>query len=96
MKAKFTEGEWIIIEKGVQRIIAVNSAYIAMVMPNHVGGEEAEANAKLIAAAPKMLEALIEISKGQGRYDMDRLRHAANTIEDMKELAIEAIKEATE
>jgi len=58
--------------------------------------EEAKANAKLITAAPEMLEALKEISKGNGRYDMDKLKHASNTIEDMKELAISAIKKATE
>ena len=49
---------------------------------------------RLHDAAPSMLEALIEISKGQGRYDMDNLKHCANTVEDMRELANEAIKKA--
>ena len=37
------------------------------------------------------ITALNEISEGKGRYDMDRLRHAANTIEDMVELAKDAL-----
>ena len=42
-----------------------------------------------------MLEALQDISKGEGRYDMDKLKHASNTIEDMKKLAFEAIEKVT-
>jgi hypothetical protein len=42
-----------------------------------------------------MLEALQRISIGAGRYNEDKLIHASNTIEDMKELAIEAIKKVT-
>ena len=50
---------------------------------------------KLNDAAPEMLEALIEIAKGKGRYDLDKLKHCGNTVEDMMELANEAIKKAT-
>ena len=39
----------------------------------------------------KMKEALEEITKGEGRYDMDHLVHASNTIEDMRKLAKEAL-----
>lgn len=39
-----------------------------------------------------LLEALKEIAKGEGRYDMDQLKHASNTVEDMKNLALTAIK----
>ena len=41
----------------------------------------------------KLVIALQEICKGQGRYDMDRLRHASNTIEDMIEIAGRALDE---
>lgn len=58
--------------------------------------EEIEANMKLIAAAPDMLEALLEISEGKGRYNENQLIHASNAIEDMKQLAKDAIKKATE
>lgn len=50
-----------------------------------------EADAKLIAAAPAMYEALKQIAEGKGRYDTDRLKHASNTIEDMIKLATDAI-----
>lgn len=43
----------------------------------------------------ELLKTLAEIAKGEGRYDMDKLKHAGNTIEDMKKLAEQAIK-ATE
>jgi len=48
--------------------------------------EEKEAEIK------QLREVLEEISKGEGRYSMDKLEHASNTIEDMKELAINALK----
>jgi len=39
----------------------------------------------------KVLELLKEISEGKGRYSIIPLKHADNTIEDMKTLAFEAI-----
>jgi hypothetical protein len=48
------------------------------------------------SAAPELLEALIEISEGKGRYDLDPIQHAGNCIEDMKEIALEAIKKVKE
>lgn len=42
-----------------------------------------------------MLETIHEISEAKGRYDTDRMKHASNTIEDMQELAVTAIKELT-
>lgn len=41
-----------------------------------------------------LLEALKEISKGQGAFSMDHLTHAVNTIEDMKGIAKVAIAKA--
>ena len=38
-----------------------------------------------------MREALREISRGEGRYSMDPLEHAGNTIEDMVHLANNAL-----
>lgn len=40
--------------------------------------------------------ALQEIAKGEGRYSTDQLTHASNTIEDMKELALRALKRSSE
>ena len=49
-------------------------------------------DAALIANAPAMYEALKEITEGKGRFDMDRLNHASNTIEDMKQIAIDVLR----
>ena len=43
----------------------------------------------------ELLKALIEIAKGEGRYDIDKLKHAGNTIDDMKLIAHTAIKKTT-
>ena len=42
------------------------------------------------------IEALIEIEKGEGRYSMDQLIHANNTIENMKSIARAALAKLKE
>lgn len=39
----------------------------------------------------RLTQALQEISKAEGRYSRDRLTHAENTIESMKEIALHAL-----
>ncbi len=56
--------------------------------------EKWEKRFKLIAAAPEMLKALIEISEGKGAYDTDPLKHASNVIEESKRIALETISKA--
>src|SRR3990167_11034108 len=46
---------------------------------------------RLNVANARLIEALKEISEGKGRYSMDKLTHAENTIQDMKEIAKQAI-----
>lgn len=48
----------------------------------------------LQSAASAMLTALKKIAEGRGRFSTDQLTFAANTIDDMKELANEAIAQA--
>lgn len=70
---KFTPGPWLITnlleyEKGTGSLTigSEKSDWIAEVKGTHVGNhsqEEVYANAKLIAAAPELLEALIEAEK---------------------------------
>lgn len=44
----------------------------------------------------QLLEALKEISEGRGRYSMDQYQFACNCIDDMKALAVAALKLARE
>jgi hypothetical protein len=39
-----------------------------------------------------VINLLKEIAKGEGRFDTDRLKHASNTIEHMKQLALKGIE----
>lgn len=48
--------------------------------------------AKLEKKLNLALDALREISKGEGEFNMEPIMHAANTIENMKSIAINAIK----
>lgn len=48
---------------------------------------EEEANARLIAAAPAMAEALRIIAEGKGAYSRDPLEHASNVIDEAKAAA---------
>lgn len=92
---KGTKGEWKILptyesrkwvnvtsEKGVIARVFYGEA------PPVVYKEEAEANAKLIAAAPDLLEALIEINKLAQCSD-DRFANYSDSINIITEKAIE-------
>ena len=56
----------------------------------------AKENVRLSSEGAVMREALKEIAKGEGRYDMDQLKHASNTIEDMVHLANNALATLTQ
>lgn len=47
---------------------------------------------KQAAEIARLREALKEIQKGEGAYSTDQLEHAGNTIENMKNIAREALK----
>lgn len=44
----------------------------------------------------RLINVLKEIAKCEGAYNMDRLTHAGNVIQNMKELALNAIQEEEE
>lgn len=74
MGFKGTPGPWVIDEWSMTGINS-ESKHVALVnyshhgLPNDVYGDEHEANANLIAAAPELLEALIEIRKLVAHHD---------------------------
>lgn len=55
----------------------------------------AETPKELYEKVKFMIEVLSEISEAKGRYNEDRLTHACNTIQDMQELANNAITKLT-
>ena len=97
MKTKHTQGKWM-IEKAIpqsNKLIDIKSNKIMVVTCNkrviticgHEEKEEAIANAKLISAAPEMIEALIEVEKWAKSFGMGSIQY---------ENVINAIKKATE
>jgi hypothetical protein len=58
-------------------------------------GPGSEANAALIVKAVNNHDALVraleEIAEGVGRYSHNAFEHACNTIEDMKQIALDAL-----
>ena len=95
----YTKGEWKVAEHNDKRgfNIFADDGFVASV-PMNVGlrhtMRECQANAQLISSAPALYEALKQIAKGEGRFSLDHLKHAENTIEDMKELATKALSKA--
>lgn len=84
METKHTKGEW--IYNPTYETITDSEGY-GIAQPHGIRNEEEwEANAKLIAAAPEMLEALIEISQ---------LGSTGEDAREMKKIAINAITKAT-
>jgi len=91
-----TKGKWEIAKSGNDDFnICVRTHLDGGSICHITSWSEEYANAKLIAAAPDLLKALKEISLGNGAYDPDQLKHASNCIDNMKLLALEAIKKAT-
>lgn len=98
MKAQHTPGPWtiknnadqiLIICPSMPLITTVNAAYkLPIGLP--------EANAKLIAASPDILEALQEILTTMQRTDIKSIEDAVHIIGKIGNRAISAIKKATE
>lgn len=48
-------------------------------------------NEELLELLKQCETAFVEISKKEGRFSVDRFQHACNTIEDMAQLALDAL-----
>ena len=97
---KHTSGEWEvrgngIFPKGSSSNIAVVSKKDFTLLPNGIHGKDEEmgANAKLIAAAPDLLNALISIQKA---YREAVKLHDPNTHDAVSVIAHNAIAKATQ
>lgn len=98
MKTKHTKGEWIVAPNGTH-IIVINEVFKSLIIAETdfniqtIGRSKCEANAKLIAAAPEMLKALMDVESNLGYYDLELLDESAlQAIENAKK----AIKKAIE
>lgn len=64
MEKKFTQGEWrVCLSNTSYADVVVDGFDICTCWSGYVGEDETKANTKLIAAAPNMLDALLETDK---------------------------------
>lgn len=100
METKHTKGEWFPVEFAGIWMLMDSPMYesIDVLNADYVGEEKAKANAKLAAAAPDLLDALIEIAelKHEKTKDAQGNWNAAYHYEFMQKIAVNAIKKATE
>jgi hypothetical protein len=85
MKTQHTKGEWDIISMS-------NDTYL-LTVNSEITDREAEANARLIAAAPELLEALITLTRAVRRLEIYKNPVSIHT--DKINQANEAIQKAT-
>ena len=92
---KHSKGEWFVSEQNLDlKVKSRNSMMGTICILNDIFEEEAQANAKLIASAPKLLEALQTLLK-EARANSFELHHnLSDTPAEQK--AAEVIKQATE
>lgn len=98
MEKKFSKGKWVIDSDFITVEVDGIDDVICDFDPEGVwptvyqrSEEEKDANAKLIAAAPDLLEALESFV-----YEIEKTRSDDNFLEESYHLAKEAIKKATE
>jgi len=104
MEKKFTEGEWIIDKKRDTVCIDIlcNDEVVATCWDDYDCVDQLRANAKLIAAAPGLLEACIKLKEWNDKYPPGRIydysqgKAIENELTSIVKMQFEAIKKATE
>ena len=104
MEKKFTEGEWIVDKKRDTVCIDIlcNGEVIATCWDDDNRVDELRANAKLIAAAPGLIEACIKLKEWNDKYPPGRIydysqgKAIENELTSIVKMQFEAIKKATE
>ena len=104
MKKKFTEGEWIIDKKRDTVCIDIlcNDEVVATCWDDYDCVDQLRANAKLIAAAPDLIEACIKLKEWNDKYPPGRIydysqgKAIENELTSIVKMQFEAIKKATE
>lgn len=81
MKTKHTKGRWQVMSDRGETWIS-NGSYSIATIDSQIKSSEQEANANLIAAAPELFEALVEINRqldeiGMGNPKMQRVVDSA-------------------
>lgn len=92
MEKKFTKGEWIDLKRSVGVCIS-DSVFGICYVCNWMSKKESEANAKLIAAAPELLEALNDLVLAS---DLSSNSPVVGNWNELIKNAKNAIKKATE
>ena len=98
MENKFSKGKWVISDDTSECFLIesedgglIATVYDGSFDDDAIHMDVVEANAKLIASAPKMFEALESFV-----YEIEKTRSGYNILEESYHLAKEAIKKATE
>ena len=102
MEKKFTQGEWTIGQDTFCIDISCNDKVLATCWDTVRWRSERIANAKLIAAAPGLLEACIKLKEWNDKYPPGRIydysqgKAIENELTSIVKMQFEAIKKATE
>lgn len=92
MSTKHTPGPWRLRELNNSTLAVYGSGEYDIVFPKRNAPRDADA--RLIAAAPELLEALEEIMKCEAAFSTDQLTFANNVIKKHVEIAQAAIAKA--
>ena len=105
MKKKFTEGKWIMDDIDILSESGMAICQVYDASDSHILDMDMDvinANAKLIAAAPGLLEACIKLKEWNDKYPPGRIydysqgKAIENELTSIVKMQFEAIKKATE